>query len=110
MGRKQLPCAEVWVDGRQLVLDCTEDCRKAKVEEDAAEAMRKEAADMAVKAELAVEEDPAMALDLRERRKEKRKKRDEEAEERRLRDEAARRRKVFRFRLRITAYIVGSLI
>merc|ERR1712218_129870 len=52
---------------------------------------------------------PVIATDIRERRKDKRKKRDEELEERRRHEEAMRHRQAIIHRLRVTA-IIGITI
>merc|ERR1712110_496306 len=76
--RRQLPCAEVWVFGKQTFLDCTIDCQEVAA---AAEATQVEVLDAAGSAP--VERPPEVSKDeLRERRKDRRKQRDEETEER----------------------------
>merc|ERR1712217_563138 len=103
--RKHFACAEVWGTGKQLVLQCDEDCKLNETE----------AAEVEVTAETQSapplqEEDATLAappVDLRERRKLKKEKQEKELEERRLREEATQRRLAFRKRLRSFGIVLG---
>lgn len=106
--RQQLPCSQVWIDGKQLVLDCNEDCKigpplPSETPETCIETGESSAA---VEAASAV---PDVA-ELRERRKDKRQKRDEELEERRLQQEAEEKRKLRRKQCRNAAMGLWALI
>merc|ERR1719468_46724 len=82
--RKQLPCAEVWLDGKQIVLPCVPECK--------ARAAAQEVEPQAVEETLMVEEPPPPTVaELRERRREKQRKREVEFEERRNKEEKVKR-------------------
>lgn len=95
--RQQLPCSQVWIDGKQLVLDCTADCKSDPPPADAPELPAAAAgADSPAAAPNGAAERAPEATELRERRKDKRKKREEELEERRLREEQQERARLRR--------------
>jgi len=105
--RRQLPCSEVWIGGKQLVLDCMDGCK-------AAAAATGTAADATGSAEVetdgSVQAAAADPAELRDRRREKRRKRDEELEERRQREEAAKRWRAMVRRARCFAVLAGVVL
>lgn len=106
--RKQLPCAEVWNDNKQLVLQCGDDCNVEPLAESAADKAECEGSPVScVKNEI---RDVLTAEEVRERRKDKRKKRDEGLEERRLREEAIQRRQATIRRVRMIAFAVSAFL
>lgn len=109
--RQQLPCSQVWIDGKQLVLDCIEDCKIKELPpaETAEPTTSASAEGLAVPAGEAERVAPE-GSELRERRKDKRKKREEELEERRLQEEQEERARIWRRRWRNAAVCLWLLM
>lgn len=109
--KRQLPCSEVWQNGIQLFLECTDDC----LTNQAAVICQSAEVDIRTDGEKIPAGEPAESgsslasttTDLRERRREKQRKREEEMEERRGREEAAKRRKQFIQNLHLAARFGG---
>lgn len=97
--RQQLAfCSQVWIDGKQLVLDCTEDCKK-ELPPTAEDVESPLAADCETSA--VTSGDAGDIEGLRQRRKEeKQRRREEEQNERRLRQEQEDCKRLRRRRLR----------
>lgn len=108
--RQQLPCAQVWIEGKQLVLECIEDCKKklpAPTEIEAQPVL--ESCDMSqVEVANSVEPDSS---ELRQRLKDtKRKKREEEIEERRQQELKKEQALLRKKRCRILTIVLWVLV
>lgn len=113
--RREVPCVEAFVDGKQQVLECEQACKEAieaaaKAEKEAAAAAAQAAADAAAKAEEEAKRQADWAAGARERKVARKEQREKEAEERRQREEQKRLRKLRLQKLRCCGIVLAVLL